>query len=91
MAEPLIRRSVQLSLSFPYDWSNPDISDEALLIGVLKRGIFADICKVTVHYGFERVERVAMDLSRSEPGSFSVRLSTMLNNIRLGFERAQDR
>lgn len=27
-----VRKSAQLGLSFPYDWSNPSISDEALIL-----------------------------------------------------------
>ena len=43
-------KSKELGLTFPYDWSNPEISDEALIINVLERGIFHDICIIAAHF-----------------------------------------
>lgn len=83
------RRSTQLNLSFPYDWSNPDISDEALILNVLRRGIYTDICRICAHFGFADVERLASSLRGSAIGNTS--LSRMLGNARKGFVRAQTR
>ncbi|TAN51621.1 MAG: hypothetical protein EPN21_06180, partial [Methylococcaceae bacterium] len=51
-------KSARLGLSFPYDWPNPDISDEALILNVLARGIFEDICRVCIHFGVDEAERL---------------------------------
>lgn len=56
------RKSARLRLSFPYDWSNPAISDEALILNVLERGIYKDICRVCAHFGLNTVERLRPDL-----------------------------
>jgi len=84
-----VRKSAQLNLSFPYDWSNPDISDDALILNVLKRGLYADICRVCAYFGFDVVERLASGLRESVIGNMS--LTRMLNNIKQGFARAQAR
>lgn len=69
-----------LKFSFPYDWSNPKISDEALIFNVLKRGIFEDVCAACVFFGIERVEEVwkGMDPELIRDKS----LARMLNNIK---------
>ncbi len=81
------RKSARLGLSFPYDWSNPAISDEALILNVLERGIYRDICRVCAHFGLGMVERLYPIL----PGDIasSPSLARMLDNIRKGFARAQ--
>ena len=56
------RPSQKLGLDFPYDWSNPAISDTALIGKVLDRARFMDVSKTFAHYGHERVERAAFDL-----------------------------
>lgn len=84
------RKSARLNLSFPYDWSNPAIGDDALIINVLNRGIFADICRVCAYFGLDAVERLASSSSNTTTtGGKS--LSRMLNNIKKGFVRAQAR
>jgi transcriptional regulator with XRE-family HTH domain len=57
-----LRPSQKLGLSFPYDWSNPAISDTALIGKVLDRARFMDVSKTFAHYGHARVESVAADL-----------------------------
>ena len=84
-----VRRSSELDLSFPYGWSNPAISDEALIINVLNRGIFSDICRVCAYFGLEVVRSVASDLQKSACANKS--LARMLCNINKGFSRAQTR
>lgn len=56
------RPSQKLGLDFPYDWSNPGISDTALIGKVLDKARFMDVSKIFVHYGQDRVESVAADL-----------------------------
>ena len=56
------RQSEKLGLDFPYDWSNPAISDAALIGKVLDRARFMDVSKTFAHYGHPVVEKVAQDL-----------------------------
>ena len=56
------RPSEKLGLDFPYDWSNPAISDAALIGKVLDRARFMDVSKTFAHYGHTVVEKVAQDL-----------------------------
>ena len=61
--QPKARRpSEKLALDFPYDWSNPAISDAALIGKVLDRARFMDVSKTFAHYGHPVVEKVAQDL-----------------------------
>jgi hypothetical protein len=85
----VVRRSEQLNLSFPYDWSNPDISDEVLILTVLRRGIYEDICRVCAYFGFADVERLASHLNGAVGEGLS--LPRMIDNIKKGFARAQAR
>lgn len=82
---PDVRKSVRLNLSFPYDWSNPDISNEALILNVLNRGIYTDICRVCAYFGIDYVEQV----HGSAEGNAA--LTRMLGNIKKGFARVQSR
>lgn len=78
----MARKCEQLGLLFSYDWSNPEISDEALVINVLKRGIFEDICRVCAHFGVATVERLAADLD-------GISLPRMMENIRIGLRASR--
>ena len=57
-----VRLSQKLGLDFPYDWSNPAISDTALIGKVLDKARFMDVSKTFAHYGHTRVESAAADL-----------------------------
>lgn len=66
-----LSKSKRLGLTFPYDWSNTDISDEAFALNVLERGIYVDICKVAAHYGLPALEKQIARLLKdvaSSPG-----------------------
>jgi transcriptional regulator with XRE-family HTH domain len=56
------RPSQKLGLDFPYDWSNPGISDTALIGKVLDKARFMDVSKIFAHYGHDRVGSAAADL-----------------------------
>jgi len=87
MPAQIIRKSASLGLAFPYDWSNPDIPDDALILNVLDRGIFEDICIISAHYGIERVEAAAKTL---DPDVYKYgALERKLRNIKIGFSRAE--
>ncbi|GHU19821.1 hypothetical protein FACS189475_07720 [Betaproteobacteria bacterium] len=57
-----VRKSTQLGLSLPYDWSNPAINDKALILNVLKRGIYEDICHICAHFSLPVVEALRAEL-----------------------------
>ena len=59
---PLLK-SERLGLDFPYDWSNADISDTALIGAVLGRARFMDVSKIFAHFGMQRVQAVAAELA----------------------------
>lgn len=81
------KKSELLGLLFPYDWSNPAISDVALILNVLERGIYEDICRVCAHFGLDAIERQRSRLPADIAASPS--LARMLGNIEKGFARAQ--
>jgi hypothetical protein len=82
-----VRKNELLGLSFPYDWPNPAIGDEALILNVLERGIYEDICRVCAHFGLGAVVRLRSRLPAGIAASPS--LVRMLDNIEKGFVRAQ--
>lgn len=84
-----IHKSVQLGLSFPYDWSNSAISDDALILNVLERGIYEDICRICAHFGLATVEHLRFTLPTGIATSPS--LVRMLDNVKKGFTHAQTR
>lgn len=80
------KRSQQLQLSFPYDWSNPAISDDALIHNVLEQGILVDICRICAHFGIERVEAVGASVPEVTEYWLAQR---MMRNIKRGFALAE--
>lgn len=79
-------KSNELGLSIPYDWSNPNISDDALIINVLRRSFFDDVCLVVYHFGFDRVNS-AVTLIDDELCVAIIR--RMLRNIKNGMQSIQ--
>jgi len=43
-------------LSKPYDWSDPSMTDEALILAVLRRAEFSDLVQLCIDQGLERVK-----------------------------------
>ncbi len=56
------RLSQKLNLEFPYDWSNPDISESTLIFLVLEKARFNDILAITYYFGLERITLEAKNL-----------------------------
>ena len=79
------RQSEKLGLDFPYDWSNPAISDAALIGKVLDRARFMDVSKTFAHYGHPVVEKVALDLGIDLDQGV---LGSLMPGIRLGLQQA---
>jgi transcriptional regulator with XRE-family HTH domain len=79
-AQSATRKSQTLALSFPYDWSNPAMSDSALIARVVERGLFEDIAKVAARYGVEPLQRAAAAFTARNPAAAPA-LNRMLTNI----------
>jgi transcriptional regulator with XRE-family HTH domain len=43
-------------LSKPYDWSDPAMTDEALILAVLRRAEFSDLVQLCIDQGLDRVK-----------------------------------
>jgi hypothetical protein len=71
---------------FPYDWSNPDLGDDALILNVLQRGIYEDICEICARFGMDRINLIFQEME-ADPILARI-LSRSLSNIKKGFERA---
>jgi len=83
----LTRKAMEIGLSFPYDWSNPNISDFALIWKVLEHEIFEDVMRVCWYFGMDAVQEV----HRQMPCN-NIRdqiLARMLDNIQTGFNAAK--
>lgn len=80
------RLSQRIGLSFPYDWSNRNMSPDLLIAKVLQRGIFLDVAKVSIYYGIERVRAVAHTLPDDVQQRH--RFWRSLDNIETGIEHA---
>jgi transcriptional regulator with XRE-family HTH domain len=52
-------KSKRLGLSFPYDWSNPDIDDAVLIAKVLDKARFTDVSRTIAYFGLNKVEQIA--------------------------------
>ena len=75
----------KLGLDFPYDWSNPAISDTALIGKVLDRARFMDVSKTFAHYGHAQVESVAADLGIDLTSGV---LGSLMPGIKRGLHKA---
>jgi transcriptional regulator with XRE-family HTH domain len=77
---PSRRKSEDLQLSFPYDWSNPDMSDSVLIGKVVERGLFEDMVKIAVRFGIAPLRRaVTAFIARNRAAAPG--LTRMLANI----------
>lgn len=52
------RKSRRLELSAPFDWSNPQISDDALIAKTAASLRFEDVTRLCAHYGIDRVRSI---------------------------------
>lgn len=79
-----LAESISPDLSFPYHWSNSNISEDALIINVLERGIFEDIAIICARYGFKKVKSISTNL-QSNSIYLERTLNRMLTNISKAF------
>jgi len=74
------RKSANLNLSFPYDWSNSSMPDSLLIDKVVERGLFEDMAKIAIFYGTDALRRsVTTFASKNDTSAPS--LNRMLGNI----------
>lgn len=76
-------------LSIPYDWSNPAMADEVLILSVLRRASFADLVRVCADFGLDKVRsRVDAALGlvpEAERNILKRILERMLRSIEIAF------
>lgn len=73
-------RTVQpLRLSFPYNWSNPAMSADAMMAAILERGLFEDVLEAARYWGLERLQAAAKNQALTPS------VQRMLRNISAGF------
>lgn len=76
------RKSAKIGLSGAYDWSNPNIRDDVLILKVLERHKFEDVARLCFYCGVPKVKRVFKRLA-FEPMT-NVIVTRMLSNISKG-------
>lgn len=76
------RKSTKIGLSGAYDWSNPNIRDDVLILKVLERHKFEDVARLCFYYGVPKVKRV-FKRQAFEPMT-NVIVTRMLSNISKG-------
>jgi hypothetical protein len=76
------RKSVKIGLSGVYDWSNPNIRDDVLIVKVLEKHKFEDVVRLCFYYGIPKVKRV-FKRHAFEPMT-SACVTRMLSNISKG-------
>ena len=81
-ARPLSR---ELGLDFPYDWSNPGMSEDVFIHHVLEKGRFMDVLRLVRRYGADRIESVAQAFVEAPNWP---RLRQILERIHIGKARA---
>lgn len=80
-------KSATMNLSFPYDWSNPNITDDVLILKVIERGLFEDIVRVAAKVGMNKLRSAADAFTAANPLA-AASLHRILNNISKAIEIA---
>lgn len=80
------RQFVREALDFPYNWSNPAMSDETLIHKVLERSRLEDVVRIVQRFGYPRVKGVAETMGLDERPV----LRRTLRNIERGIKVAAD-
>lgn len=82
-----VRRSSDYSL--PYDWSDPAMRDDALILSVLRRARFADVVRLCLDFGLDTVaSHLPCVLAATPPVEQHVLsriLERMLGSIKIAF------
>lgn len=85
-----VRKSAGLSM--PYDWPNPAMADDALILSVLRRACFPDVARICFDFGLTAV-RARLDTALTlvpadERGILARILSRMLRSIEIALAGA---
>lgn len=76
-------------LSMPYDWSNPGMADDALIISVLRRANFPDLVQLCIDFGLTtvrgKVDTVLRRVPEAERTILARILARMLRSIEIAF------
>ncbi len=80
--------SDELTLEYPYHWSNPDINDAVFIRTVLARARFNDVLKITHHFGIERIDVETSHFCDTPQHEIILKL---LSHIRAGIKLAQSK
>ncbi len=69
----------QLGLALPYDWSNPDIPDRALITKALEYAHLPDLTRLALHFGIDALESALATMPPAQARS----AARVLPNIRV--------
>jgi hypothetical protein len=73
-----LSKAQRLGLALPYDWSNPNMSDHALLLKALEFAHLPDLTRLALHFGIEALESALATLPTAQAHS----AARVLPNIR---------
>jgi hypothetical protein len=71
-------KAQRLGLALPYDWSNPNMSDHALILKALEFAHLPDLTRLALHFGMEALESALATLPAADAQS----AARVLPNIR---------
>lgn len=77
------------NLAMPYDWSNPAMADESLILATLRWANFKDLVRICIDFGLDpvrsRLETALSLVPETERGILRRILARMLRSIELAF------
>ena len=71
-------KAKRLGLALPYDWSNPNMPDHALILKALEFAHLPDLTRLAMHFGIEALESALATLPAADAQS----AARVLPNIR---------
>lgn len=77
-----VSKAQRLGLALPYDWSNPDIPDRALIVKALEFAHLPDLTRLALHFGIETLESALATLPAAQARS----AARVLPNIRAALQ-----
>lgn len=83
-----VPKSWRLGLSAPFDWSNPEIPDDALIAKTAASLRFEDVARLCGHYGLPRVRKVLR--ARITTPLAKTILARQLRNIEAAMTESRD-
>ena len=81
-------KSMKLGLSAPYDWSNAEIPDSALIAKTAVSLRFEDVARLCAHYGLPKV-RKTLEARLKDPLALAI-LARQLHNIEAAMAERTD-